>query len=84
MKPKIIAAYLPQYHETDENNKFWGKGYTDWVAVKDAKAVKSFQTQPKVPLDNNYYDLSTERGKRGKKRNKNQENRIKQKNYKMT
>ncbi len=31
-----------------------------------------------------YYDLSTERGKRGKKRNKNPENRIKQKIFKLT
>ncbi len=31
-----------------------------------------------------YYDLSTERGKRGKKRNKSQENRIKQKIFKLT
>lgn len=31
-----------------------------------------------------YYDLSTERGKRGKKRNKAQENRIKQKIFKLT
>lgn len=31
-----------------------------------------------------YYDLSTERGKRGRKRTKNQENRIKQKIFKLT
>ncbi len=31
-----------------------------------------------------YYDLSTERGRRGKKRNKPQENRIKQKIFKLT
>ncbi len=31
-----------------------------------------------------YYDLSTERGKRGKKRNKSQENRTKQKIFKLT
>lgn len=57
-KTKIIAAYLPQYHETVENNLFWGKGYTDWVAVKNAKKLFYDHNQPKVPLNNNYYDLS--------------------------
>ena len=32
-KTKIFAAYLPQFHETEDNNLFWGKGYTDWVGV---------------------------------------------------
>lgn len=54
---KIIANYLPQYHEIPENNKFWGKGYTDWIAVKKAKAVIENQVQPKIPLNNNYYSL---------------------------
>ncbi len=31
---KIIAMYLPQYHETEDNNKWWGKGFTDWISVK--------------------------------------------------
>lgn len=56
-KTKIIAAYLPQFHETEENNKWWGKGYTDWVAVK--KSIPEFEghIQPRTPLDDNYYSL---------------------------
>ncbi len=57
-KTKIFAAYLPQYHETEDNNLFWGKGYTDWVAVKKAKPQFEGHIQPKVPLDEHYYDLS--------------------------
>ena len=34
MKPKIFALYLPQFYEMKENNEWWGKGYTDWTAVK--------------------------------------------------
>lgn len=57
-KTKIFAAYLPQYHETEDNNKFWGKGYTDWTAVKNAKPQFDNHKQPRIPLNNEYYDLS--------------------------
>ena len=57
VKTKIIAAYLPQFHETKENNEFWGEGFTDWVGVKKAKPQFRGHIQPKVPLDNKYYDL---------------------------
>lgn len=55
---KVIAMYLPQYHEIPENNRFWGKGFTDWVATKNAKPLFDGHEQPKVPLNENYYDLS--------------------------
>jgi len=55
---KALAFYLPQYHEIEENNQWWGKGYTEWTAVKDALPFSKAQVQPRVPLNNNYYDLS--------------------------
>lgn len=58
MKTKVFAAYLPQYHETEDNNKFWGLGYTDWVGVRNAKPQFDGHKQPKVPLNENYYDLT--------------------------
>ena len=58
MKPEILAMYLPQYHQIPENDMFWGKGFTDWITVRNAKPFYEDHQQPKVPLHDNYYDLS--------------------------
>ena len=55
---KIFAMYLPQYHETEVNDKFWGKGFTDWVSVKSSIPQFRGHEQPRKPLNDNYYDLS--------------------------
>jgi hypothetical protein len=57
---KIICFYLPQFHETARNNEWWGKGYTDWNAAKNAKPLFKGHIQPKKPMNDNYYDLSDE------------------------
>lgn len=58
---KVIAMYLPQYHQIPENDEFWGKGYTDWVSVKKAKLQYKGHVEPRVPLNDNYYDLARRR-----------------------
>ena len=57
--PKIITIYLPQFYETEDNNKWWGKGFTDWISVKNSKKYFEGHDAPWKPLNNNYYDLST-------------------------
>ena len=58
MDTKIIAYYLPAFHEIEENNKWYGKGFTEWNTTKNAKKLFRKHNQPRVPLNENYYDLS--------------------------
>lgn len=56
--PRILAIYLPQFHETTDNNLWWGQGFTDWETVKTAEAYFPGHNQPRVPLNQYYYDLT--------------------------
>lgn len=54
-KIKVIARYLPQYHEVEENNNWHWKWFTERTNVKMAKPLYRWHIQPKIPYK--YYDL---------------------------
>lgn len=57
-RAKVLAYYLPQFHQVAVNDTAWGVGFTEWRQL--ARGIPRFagHQQPRIPRDQGFYNLA--------------------------